>query len=69
MYEFFVYVLKVKRNVYVKVHGLQQVFNEMRAANPMMLQQLRQTDPQLVEAIERNDISRKEFLFYKRNQH
>jgi hypothetical protein len=47
----------------MKAHEPQQLFNELRA-NPNVLQQLRRTQPELADAVQRNDMSmRKNFSF------
>ncbi|CAF0895114.1 unnamed protein product [Rotaria sordida] len=46
-------------------HNPQQLFNDLRA-NPTVLQRVRQTDPQLADAVERNDMNA--FLQYVMNR-
>jgi hypothetical protein len=60
--------LKINLYLCVKAHELQELFNELRS-NPAVLQRLRQTEPQLVDAIEHNDISMIKFLENKTNQY
>jgi hypothetical protein len=54
-------------DLYVKAHEPQQLFNELRA-NPNVLRRLRPTQPDLVDAIERNDMSMIKFLLANLNQ-
>lgn len=42
--------------LYIKARNPQQLLNELRS-NPAVLQRIRRSDPQLVDAVERNDIS------------
>jgi DNA damage-inducible protein 1 len=47
------------------LHGPQQLFNELRA-NPNVLQQLRRTQPELADAVQRNDMNA--FMQYLMNR-
>jgi hypothetical protein len=49
-------VLKLTLNLCVQAQNPQRLFNELRS-RPDLLQRLRRDQPQLVDAIEQNDIS------------
>ncbi len=58
---FFLFLLKIRWCLCVKAHELQQIFDEVRS-NPAVLRHFRQVQPQLADAIERNDMSMIRFL-------
>jgi hypothetical protein len=57
----FLFVLQIDPNLCIKAHEPQRLFNQLRS-NPEVLRRLRQSEPQLVDAVEQNDMSMIRFL-------